>query len=199
MSGIRELKKQETRRAIQDAALKLFTERSFEQTSIEDIAKEAGIGKTTIYGYFSTKDEIFIDFCNDELEQSFARLQALGDQGKPLVEQLVEFFMMKFTFVTKNEEFGRQLLREMVFPNQIKEKARLHDQRYFDILEDLLKKGQAKNEISKKHDIFFLSVHFFSLYLGALAGWYKGYLTSLQEAEQGLRILFNQVLGGIRE
>jgi AcrR family transcriptional regulator len=62
MSGIREQKKLETRKAILDAAVKLFAEKGFDQTSIEDIATEAGIGKTTIYGYFPNKNDIFINY-----------------------------------------------------------------------------------------------------------------------------------------
>ena len=117
MAGIREQKKLETRQAIQAAAVKLFAEKSFEKTSIEDIAKEAGIGKTTIYGYFTTKNDIFIDYCDEELDLAFAQLQASDSVDKPLLDLLIEFFMIKFAFVTKNHEFGRQMLREMVFPS----------------------------------------------------------------------------------
>ena len=197
MAGIREQKKLETRRAIQAAAVKLFAEYSFEKTSIEDIAKEAGIGKTTVYGYFSTKNDIFINYCDEELDQAFARLQATDCDDKPLLDLLVDFFMIKFTFVTKNREFGRQMLREMVFPSEVNEKAKVHDQRYFDILEGFFIKAQNKNEISKEHDLFNLSVHFFSLYLGLLAGWYTGYLASVPETREAMCTLFNQAIRGI--
>lgn len=199
MMGLREQKKLETRRAIQAAAVKLFAENSFEKTSIEDIASEAGIGKTTVYGYFSTKNDIFINYCDEELDQAFAQLQSTDCADKPLLDLLVEFFMIKFNFVTKNREFGRQMLREMVFPSEINEKAKVHDQRYFDILEGFFKKSQQQGEISKDHELFNLSVHFFSLYLGLLAGWYTGYLDSLSAAEDAMRTLFNQALGGIAE
>jgi AcrR family transcriptional regulator len=199
MGGIREQRKIETRQAILDAAVKLFTEKSFEKTSIEDIAKEAGIGKTTVYGYFATKDEIFVNYCDDELNQAFAMLQANDCCEKKLIDRLIEFFMLKFTFVTKNREFGRQLLREMVFPGEINEKAKEHDQRYFNILEGFFRCAQLNGEISPKHDLFYLSVHFFSLYLGVLAGWYTGYLNNLEEAEEGMKTLFSQAIGGITQ
>lgn len=197
MAGIREQKKLETRQAIQAAAVKLFAEKSFEKTSIEDIAKEAGIGKTTIYGYFTTKNDIFIDYCDEELDLAFAQLQASGSVDKPLLDLLIEFFMIKFAFVTKNHEFGRQMLREMVFPSEINEKAKVHDQRYFDILEGFFRKAQDNGEISSEHEMFNLSAHFFSLYLGLLAGWYTGYLSSLSDAEEAMRTLFKQAMEGI--
>lgn len=197
MTGLREQKKLETKRAIQDAAVKLFAGKSFEEISIEDIASEAGIGKTTVYGYFATKNEIFISYCDEELGHAFAQLQSTDNAEKPLLDLLVDFFMIKFTFVTKNREFGRQMLREMVFPGEINEKAKIHDQRYFDIMEGFFRIAQERGEISSEHELFHLSAHFFSLYLGLLAGWYTGYLDSLAEAEEAMGILFSQAIGGI--
>jgi len=198
MAGVREQKKMETRKAIQAAAVKLFAEKSFERTSIEDIANEAGIGKTTVYGYFSNKDDIFIDYCDEELGQAFARLQTVESSEQLLGDRLVDFFMIKFSFVTKNREFGRQMLRAMVFPCEVNEKAKIHDQRYFDILESFFTTAQDKGEIGQKHEMFTLSVHFYSLYLGLLAGWYTGYLNTLQEAEEAMKTLFTQVIEGIK-
>ncbi len=197
MTGLREKKKAVTRKAITEAAVKLFSEKGFEKTSIEDIARAAGIGKATVYGYFATKDEIFMAYCDDEMAESFASLQADSEDGETLVDKLIRFFMLKFRFVTHNREFGRQLLREMVFPKEINEKAKEHDQRYFDILENLFRAAQQRGEIAAELDMFFLSVHFFSLYLGALAGWYGGYVHSYEEVEEALRILFTQAFEGI--
>jgi AcrR family transcriptional regulator len=197
--GVREQKKLDTRSAIQAAAVKLFAEKSFEKTSIEDIANEAGIGKTTVYGYFSNKNDIFINYCDEELDQAFAHLQAKDSSEKSLRDRLVDFFMLKFSFVTKNREFGRQMLRELVFPCEINEKARIHDQRYFDILEGLFTTAQDEGEIAPEHEIFNLSVHIFSLYLGLLAGWYTGYLKSLPEVEVAMKTLFDQVIDGIKK
>ena len=198
MAGLREKKKMETMQAIQSAAVELFAKKGFENTTIEDIAKVAGIGKTTVYGYFTNKNDIFISYCDEELDQSFAQIQATDNDGKTLGDLLVDFFMIKFTFVTKNREFGRQMLRETVFPCKVNEKAKVHDQRYFDILEGIFRNAQEKGEVSQEHELFDLSAHFFSLYLGLLAGWYTGYVDSPQEAEDGMRKLFCQVLEGIK-
>jgi len=197
MAGLREFKKEVTRQAITAAALKLFSEKGYEKTSIEDIARAAGIGKTTVYGYFATKDEIFLSYCDEELEESFARLQDNEHQDMPLLDQLVEFFMLKFRFLTQDQEFGRQLLREMVFPKVASETVKVHDQRYFAILGKFFQVAQAKGEIDSRHDLFFLSVHFFSLYLGVLAGWYTGYVNTYDDVEEAMRILFYQTIAGI--
>jgi AcrR family transcriptional regulator len=44
--------------AVAAIALRLFAERGYEQTSMEDIAREAGIGRKSLYRYFSTKAEL---------------------------------------------------------------------------------------------------------------------------------------------
>lgn len=51
-----ELKKQ----LIADAAQRLFTRSSFENVTVEEIAREAEFGKGTIYQYFSSKEEILV-------------------------------------------------------------------------------------------------------------------------------------------
>jgi len=197
MAGVREQKKAETRKAIIESAVALFSDKGFEKTSIEDIAKQAGIGKATVYTYFATKDEIFLTFCDDELDEAFAALKEAQTESVTLMEQLVEFFMLKFRFVTKNHEFGRQLIREMAFPKTVNDKAKVHDQRYFDILETFFKAAQKRGEIGLEHDVFSLSAHFYCLYLGILSGWYGGYADSLDEIENWMRTLFAQTFEGI--
>jgi AcrR family transcriptional regulator len=44
--------------AVAAIALRLFAERGYEQTSMEDIAREAGIGRKSLYRYFTNKAEL---------------------------------------------------------------------------------------------------------------------------------------------
>jgi AcrR family transcriptional regulator len=58
VAGLRERKKAATRLAIHDAGLRLFSERGFAGTTVDDIAEAAGVSRATVFAYFPTKEEI---------------------------------------------------------------------------------------------------------------------------------------------
>jgi AcrR family transcriptional regulator len=62
--SLRERNKRRTAQAVADAALRLFEQRGFEQTTIADIARAAEISRRTFFRYFADKEELF--FAEDE-------------------------------------------------------------------------------------------------------------------------------------
>ena len=58
MAGLRERKKQATRVAIRDAAMRLFDEQGFTATTIDQIATAAEVSRATVLNYFATKEDI---------------------------------------------------------------------------------------------------------------------------------------------
>jgi AcrR family transcriptional regulator len=74
--GLRERKKQQTRERIADAALKLFAERGYDETTLDEIADAADVSRRTIFAYYDSKEEIL--FCGES--DYLARLKQMLDE-----------------------------------------------------------------------------------------------------------------------
>ena len=62
--GLRDRKRREMYRKLTEAGLKLFSEKGFEATTLDDIAGTAGIARRTFFNYFSSKEEIILHWQN---------------------------------------------------------------------------------------------------------------------------------------
>jgi AcrR family transcriptional regulator len=65
--GLRERKKQKTRWAIQEHAMRLFAENGYEATTVDQIAAAAEISPSTFFRYFPTKEELVIQDQYDDV------------------------------------------------------------------------------------------------------------------------------------
>ena len=90
--GLRERKKLEAWRTIRSTALRLISERGFDSVSVEDIASEAGVSRTTFFSYFPSKEAVAFEFDPQELAQWRGLLQAEPD-GTPLWAALTDLFV----------------------------------------------------------------------------------------------------------
>lgn len=71
-------------RAVFDAAVRLFTERGYDNVSLGDIAAEVGLARNSLYRYFPGKPEILARWVNRELELGIERSDdLLGGDGPP--------------------------------------------------------------------------------------------------------------------
>jgi AcrR family transcriptional regulator len=76
------------RAAILDAALQVFGQYGFRRTSMDDIAREAEIGKGTVYLSFASKDEVFQALSQHLAERMLAGAQAASRQPGTTADKL---------------------------------------------------------------------------------------------------------------
>ena len=70
--GLRERKKAKTRALIQEHALRLFRERGYDATSVEEIAEAAEVSPSTVFRYFPTKPDLVIyDDLDERMIEAF--------------------------------------------------------------------------------------------------------------------------------
>jgi AcrR family transcriptional regulator len=101
--GLRERKKQRTREAIVDAALRLFTERGFEATTIADIAAAADIAPRTFFGYFRAKEDVVFDDFDATSESLAVRLRE-REPGETAIDALRAWIEGLFAETDFNDE-----------------------------------------------------------------------------------------------
>lgn len=86
MNTLRNRKKTESRQKMLDVAKRLFIERGYSKTTMEDIADQAGFGVATLYTYFKTKEGVFAAMARVDMSE----LQEAGERAleEPLEDPL---------------------------------------------------------------------------------------------------------------
>ena len=74
--SLRTRRKLSTRRALQQAALSLFAERGYEETTVADIAERAGVGLRTFFVHFPTKEDVLFDGSREDFPDLFQLIVA---------------------------------------------------------------------------------------------------------------------------
>jgi AcrR family transcriptional regulator len=92
---------------LERAALELFGERGFEQTTVADIAERAGLTKRTFFRYFSDKREVLFGG-GDELKDLFVSSLAGAPASAGPVDALAVSLEAAGAALQQREEFARQ-------------------------------------------------------------------------------------------
>lgn len=110
MAGLREMKKKNTKKTILKYAEKAFKENGYKQVKTSEIAKAVGIGEGTLFNYFSSKGQLFIEAVFRDFQMGKYNIHLREDIDEDyLVNEiinLIDFYIRKMASVDK------KLLRE---------------------------------------------------------------------------------------
>lgn len=82
-ASLRERTRAAMRAEVAEIAFRLFTEQGFDKTTVEQIAAEAGLSRTTFFRYFGTKEEVVLGKMAEVGHQVAAALAARPDDERP--------------------------------------------------------------------------------------------------------------------
>ncbi|MFC5184776.1 TetR family transcriptional regulator [Actinomadura harenae] len=97
--GRRERKKQATREALLDAAFRLFGEKGYEATTVEEIADAVDVSARTFFRYFASKEDVAL---TTQEEQFYAMLEAFS--ARPAEESVLTAMRSAGTLMVKAME-----------------------------------------------------------------------------------------------
>lgn len=116
-AGLRQRKKESSRRAIEDAAWELFAEQGYEETSINDIAERADIAPRTFFRYFPTKEAVMYPQF-EELLQSVRDEFRKRPADEPVITSIFESFEVLSGSLEGEAARRRQRMEMMKRPGQ---------------------------------------------------------------------------------
>jgi TetR/AcrR family transcriptional regulator, fatty acid metabolism regulator protein len=135
---------------ILEAAVKVFAEQGFYQSTISQIAREAGVADGTIYLYFKNKDDILLQFFGYKTKQVFQSFREEVDKADSARDKLRNLIRRHL------EEFQNDKNMAVVYQAEARSNSRLVEKQlqemskmYLDITAEIIEQGQEESQIRK--------------------------------------------------
>jgi len=138
------------REEILDAAIACFARNGFHQTTMVDIAREAGISPGLIYRYFASKEDVIEASAQARQRARAARFQAAQRQAGAVqaLDELVDQYLAR-AVQPATVPFELQLYGEAVRNPRVRETIRTGWDDVLARFEEIVRRGQAQGEIDR--------------------------------------------------
>lgn len=142
------LRQEARRQQVREIALRVFSERGYRATSMQDLAREAGMGKASLYHYFSSKEELLTELYEEVIRENvLAVLRIAGREGSA-GEALTDVVVDRVAYTCRN----RQLLN-VFFEEEAELAPRMRGRlirarrEYEDAVMEIVRRGQQSGEL----------------------------------------------------
>ncbi len=160
---LRENEREVRKNLILDAALNVFEKKTFYKTSMSDIAKELGVSTATLYSYFSSQEELFLEAFIRDLSNIDTILKASFDQSfnpdeNTAIDTLAEAMVSHLLNSEATFQLITLLMTERDMPEHLKDKFYLMKNELNERVLNVLKLSGIKDPDIKTSRAFFASV-----------------------------------------
>lgn len=135
---------------ILEAAVSVFAQSGFHESTISQIAKAAGVADGTIYLYFKNKDDILVHFFNYKTRQVFARFREEVDNARKAVDKLRNLIRRHL------EEFQKDRYMAVLYQSETHRINRLAEEQihemhkmYLDLIAEIVEQGQVEGAVRR--------------------------------------------------
>jgi len=158
-------KKAARKEQVLQAAVEVFGRSNFENGSISEIARRAGVSEGTIYQYFKNKQDLFFSIPREKTKAFTGQLDLHLKGMTDVRDKIRKFVWYYLYFFTTNPAYARSLMLEMRISRAFTKSASYKGiRRFTNQALEILKEGQDQGVIRQDVDIY-LSRH---LLLGIL-------------------------------
>ena len=138
-----------TKRKIFETSMKLFAEKGYDATSIEDITATVGVAKGTLYYHFASKEEIF----NFLIDEGMKLLQNSVDiktaKFSNYIDKIKAIILIQIKIVIKYEDLITILLSQFFGNEERNKMCKKYIFSYINKIEEIVKEGIERGEIKK--------------------------------------------------
>src|SRR6266513_762623 len=129
------------------AALDLFAQKGFAETTVEDITEAADLGKGTFFNYFPSKDHILLAFGEMQLSKLEAAIEMARRTGDPMPEFLRSLGVRMTHEPTRNPAIIRALLQAYLSTTPVRAAMMDLQRRVHALHSQMIQLGQDRGEI----------------------------------------------------
>lgn len=160
------------------AATKLFAQKGFDRTSVQEIVAAAGVTKGAMYHYFDSKDDLLSEIYGRVLRQQTEQLEKVAATEAPVRDRLRQAAVDVVVSMIENLDDTTIFLQSMHQLSPDKSKAvRAERRRYHERFRSLIEEGEragvfrADKPADIVVDFFFGSVHHLSTWFRSSGRW----------------------------
>ena len=167
--------KEKTKVKILQSAVDLIIEKGFDNASLREMAKNAGVSNPTIYNYFPSKEKLLYAYIEQKHKEAIATLQEIEDfHTYTLREQLQTLIETELERYLEDREFIIQI-SDMVFHTSGLKMGKLYETNalFIETVEEMLNIGIEAEEIVAPPFKEHLPKFFWDYYIMEVAYWVK--------------------------